>query len=80
MAENAKKSKPTVKWDARNTFEERTMRPRDWKTLGAEDGGTADVVWSEGNGWTVARSLIPLDDAQLAAFMARDPKFSLNEG
>lgn len=68
-----------VVWSAANTFEERSLRPQDWRALGAKGEGLELVVWGQANAWTVPRSAVPLDDGHLAALLAREPKFSLRE-
>lgn len=79
-AKEAKRPAAVVTWSAANTFESRSMRHQDWQRLGASaEPVTETVTWDQDNAWTVPRSSVPLDDEQLAAFLAREPKFSVRE-
>lgn len=77
-------TKKYLRWNKANSFEERIIQHKDWVLFGApevEEGQATppDTLFGEVNNWTVPVTAIPLDEAQLAQFVAVEGKFTVVE-
>ena len=74
----AESTKQYVTWRSDNHFMSRELSAANVRSLGATEG--KKLRWDKSNDFRVERSEIPLTDAQLADFLARDDRFKLVEG